>query len=115
MSTKEGVRFLTRFIFLVSDQSDQPGPPSLEKGRHEQALAASTSFSFKYGSNTLVGDVSLMNSGGVNPIRGGGWDGAIMSSDECCPHAICHFPHKNFIRLDTLVVGIQSILDSANF
>ena len=41
--------------------------------------------------DTLVGDVSMMCEGGVNPIGGDGQDDAIISHDERRLWAVCHY------------------------
>ena len=90
MSPKEGVRSLTRFMSFIPDRGDQPGPPSLEEGGHEQVPTASINFRTKDEYNTLVGDVSMLCYGKVNPIRGGGRDDAVMSTNEHRPRVVCH-------------------------
>ena len=90
MNTKEKIGRRTRFISFMSDQGDHPGPPSPKEGRREQVPVASRSHRIVDKKDTLVGDVSMMNGCGVNPIGGDGWDGAIMSFDEHRPRAVCH-------------------------
>lgn len=84
------MRLLHRFISFVSFQGDQPGPPTPEKGGHVQVPKASASYWAKDGNDTFVGDVSKMNSGGVNPFGGDEQDGVITSSGEHHPQAVCH-------------------------
>ena len=91
MSTKERVRLWDRFISFMSDRGDQPGPPSLKEGRHEQRPVASTSYRTMGEKDTLVGDVSMMCEGGVNPIEGDGQDDAITPLNERRPWAVWQF------------------------
>ena len=77
MSIKERVGLWTHFIFFLSDRGDQLGPPLPKGGRYERVPMASTSYRTKDENDTLVGDVSMMSCGGVNPIGG---DGQTMPS-----------------------------------
>ena len=52
-------------------------------------LTASTSYRTKDENDRLVGDVSVICCGGVNPIGGDGWDDAIVSHNKRQPRAVC--------------------------
>ena len=82
MSTKEGVRFLAPFISFISNRGDQPGPPSPERAGHKQIPTASTSYWVRDGSDIFVGNMSIVNNGGVNPS--GVMDRTMLSCPLMC-------------------------------